>query len=108
MDNLKVSQWEAYQKQTSLISANDALQSLLNLLNRNQVDYLSASTQIIIAPGYQFRIVDGIITNFHQPKSTLLLLISAFLGENWRKIYDHALANSYRFLSYGDSNLYLK
>ena len=106
--DLKVSQWEAYQKQTSLISANDALLSLLNMLNRNQIDYLSASTQIIIAPGYQFMIVDGIITNFHQPKSTLLLLISAFLGENWRKIYDHALANNYRFLSYGDSNLYLK
>ena len=106
--NLKVSQWEAYQKQRSLISANDALLSLLKLLNRNQTDYLSASTQIIIAPGYQFRIIDGMITNFHQPKSTLLLLISAYLGEDWRKIYDHALANNYRFLSYGDSNLYLK
>lgn len=106
--NLKVSQWEAYQKQRSLISANDALLSLLKLLNRNQTDYLSASTQIIIAPGYQFRIIDGMITNFHQPKSTLLLLISAFLGDNWRKIYHHALANDYRFLSYGDSNLYLK
>lgn len=106
--NLKVSQWEAYQKQKSLISANDALLSLLKLLNRNQTDYLSASTQIIIAPGYQFRIIDGMITNFHQPKSTLLLLISAYLGEDWRKIYDYALANNYRFLSYGDSNLYLK
>jgi S-adenosylmethionine:tRNA ribosyltransferase-isomerase len=105
---LKVSQWEAYQKQTSLISANDSIQSLLSLLNRNHTDYLSASTQIIIAPGYLFRIVDGIITNFHQPKSTLLLLISAYLGSDWRRIYDHALSNSYRFLSYGDSNLYLK
>jgi S-adenosylmethionine:tRNA ribosyltransferase-isomerase len=108
IEDLKVSQWEAYRKQTSLISANDALHSLLKLLNRNQTDYLSASTQIIIAPGYHFRIVDGIITNFHQPKSTLLLLISAFLGEDWRRIYNHALANDYRFLSYGDSNLYLK
>jgi S-adenosylmethionine:tRNA ribosyltransferase-isomerase len=77
-------------------------------LERNQIDYLSASTQIIIAPGYQFRIVDGLITNFHQPQSTLLLLISAYLGDEWQTIYKHALTNNYRFLSYGDSNLYLK
>jgi len=105
---LKVSQWEAYQKQKSELSASYAILSLLNLLDRHQSDYLSASTQIIIAPGYQFRIVDGLITNFHQPQSTLLLLISAYLGEEWRRIYTHALANNYRFLSYGDSNLYLK
>jgi S-adenosylmethionine:tRNA ribosyltransferase-isomerase len=84
------------------------LEAIVKLLDRNQTDYLSASTQIIIAPGYQFRIVDGLITNFHQPQSTLLLLISAYLGEEWRNIYNHALANDYRFLSYGDSNLYLK
>ena len=108
MEDLKVSQWEAYQKKESQLSASDAMLSLLYLLDRNQTDYLSATTQIIIAPGYQFRIVDGIITNFHQPQSTLLLLISAYLGEDWRKIYDHALENNYRFLSYGDSNLYLK
>ncbi|HZL10770.1 MAG TPA: S-adenosylmethionine:tRNA ribosyltransferase-isomerase [Prolixibacteraceae bacterium] len=106
--DLKVSQWEAYQEKENQFSANDALQSLLNLLDRNQTDYLSASTQIIIAPGYQFRLVDGLITNFHQPRSTLLLLISAYLGNEWRTIYDYALANDYRFLSYGDSNLYLK
>ena len=86
----------------------DALTALTDLLDRHQTDYLSASTQIIIAPGYQFRIIDGLITNFHQPQSTLLLLISAYLGEEWRRIYNHALANDYRFLSYGDSNLYLK
>ena len=108
MEDLKVSQWEAYQKQEFQLLASDAMLSLLYLLDRNQTDYLSATTQIIIAPGYQFRIVDGIITNFHQPQSTLLLLISAYLGEDWRKIYDHALENNYRFLSYGDSNLYLK
>jgi len=108
IDDLKVSQWEAYQQEENQLSATEALQSLLGLLDRHQTDYLSASTQIIIAPGYQFRMVDGLITNFHQPQSTLLLLISAYLGDEWRTIYDHALANNYRFLSYGDSNLYLK
>ena len=65
------------------------------------------STQIIIAPGYTFKIVQGIITNFHQPKSTLLLLVSAFVDGHWREIYDYALANNFRFLSYGDSSLLL-
>lgn len=108
IEDLKVSQWEAYQEKENNIPDKAALAALIDVLDRNQTDYLSASTQIIIAPGYQFRIVDGLITNFHQPQSTLLLLISAYLGEDWRKIYDHALANDYRFLSYGDSNLYLK
>ena len=107
-DDLKISQWEAYQEKACSIEAHTALKALIQLLDRTQIDYLSASTQIIIAPGYQFRIVDGLITNFHQPQSTLLLLISAYLGEEWRSIYNHALANDYRFLSYGDSNLYLK
>jgi S-adenosylmethionine:tRNA ribosyltransferase-isomerase len=106
--DLHVSQWEGYSEGDHQISVNQALQSLLSLLDRLQTDYLSASTQIIIAPGYQFRIVDGMITNFHQSQSTLLLLISAYLGVEWRRIYEHALANDYRFLSYGDSNLYLK
>jgi S-adenosylmethionine:tRNA ribosyltransferase-isomerase len=106
--DLKISQWEAYESTGETISAYDALQALLHLLHRNRTDFLQATTQIIIAPGYQFRIVDGLITNFHQPKSTLLLLISAYLGGDWRKIYEHALAGGYRFLSYGDSNLYLK
>jgi S-adenosylmethionine:tRNA ribosyltransferase-isomerase len=108
VEDLLVTQWEAYQENENPLTADETLRSLLNLLDRLQTDYLSASTQIIIAPGYQFRIVDGLITNFHQPQSTLLLLISAYLGDEWRRIYDHALANDYRFLSYGDSNLYLK
>ena len=108
IENLKVSQWEAYQENKQELPINDALIALITLLDQRQTDYLSASTQIIIAPGYRFRIVDGLITNFHQPQSTLLLLISAYLGNDWRRIYDHALANGYRFLSYGDSNLYLK
>ncbi len=108
ISDLKVKQWEAYQAEACSIDATTALQALVQLLERNQTDYLSASTQIIIAPGYQFRIVDGLITNFHQPQSTLLLLISAYLGDEWQTIYNHALENNYRFLSYGDSNLYLK
>lgn len=108
IEDLKVSQWEAYQENGNSIQSNQALKALVGLLDKHQTDYLSASTQIIIAPGYQFRIVDGLITNFHQPQSTLLLLISAYLGQDWRNIYAHALANDYRFLSYGDSNLYLK
>ncbi|MDO9040242.1 MAG: S-adenosylmethionine:tRNA ribosyltransferase-isomerase, partial [Bacteroidota bacterium] len=90
------------------IQYKETLNALIGLLDTHQTDFLSASTQIIIAQGYQFRIVDGMITNFHQPQSTLLLLISAYLGNEWRTIYEHALANNYRFLSYGDSNLYLK
>jgi len=108
ISDLKVKQWEAYQVKDGQIDANTALEALIKLLDRNQTDYLSSSTQIIVAPGYQFRIVDGLITNFHQPQSTLLLLISAYLGGEWRRIYNHALASDYRFLSYGDSNLYLK
>jgi S-adenosylmethionine:tRNA ribosyltransferase-isomerase len=69
---------------------------------------LVGSTQIILAPGYQFRLVDALITNFHQPENTLILLIAAFVGNDWRKIYEHALANNYRFLSYGDSSLLFK
>jgi S-adenosylmethionine:tRNA ribosyltransferase-isomerase len=106
--DLKVTQWEAYEESEVGILPEEALHALIGLLEKYQTDYLSASTQIIIAPGYQFRIVDGLITNFHQPQSTLLLLISAYLGDEWRRIYEHALANGYRFLSYGDSNLYLK
>jgi S-adenosylmethionine:tRNA ribosyltransferase-isomerase len=66
---------------------------------------LTAKTQIIIAPGYQFKIVNGLITNFHQPQSTLLLLVAAFIGKNWKEVYDYALENNFRFLSYGDGSL---
>ena len=106
-ENLRVSQWEPYE-QESTISADEALHALMHYMDLNRTDHLSASTQIIIAPGYRFRLTDGMITNFHQPQSTLLLLISAFLGNDWHRVYQHALRNDYRFLSYGDSNLYLK
>ncbi len=104
---LHIGQWLPYKSEIN-ISTEDALRTLIRYLENHQLESLIASTQIIIVPGYQFRIVDGMITNFHQPQSTLLLLISAYLGNDWTRVYDHALQNGYRFLSYGDSNLYLK
>ena len=81
------------------------MQALLDYLNRHQMEALHTSTQIIIAPGYDYKIVKAMVTNFHQPQSTLLLLVSAFVHGDWRKIYDYALAHDFRFLSYGDSSL---
>lgn len=105
---LHVSQWQPYQTKTEL-TKYQSLQNIIDYLNNNKLTTLIAETQIIIAPGYIYRIVDGIVTNFHQPQSTLLLLVSAFVGgDNWKKIYHHALDNNYRFLSYGDSSLLLK
>lgn len=103
---LIVSQWKPYDKNIHL-TAYDALQNILDYLDANKLDVLHAETQIMIKPGYRFRIVNGMITNFHQPKSTLLLLVSAFVKGNWKHIYDYALANDFRFLSYGDSSLLL-
>jgi len=109
LDNpLEVEQWETYDNpDIHKVSVNQALNAILNYLESKDTDMLRASTKLIILPTYQRHIVNGLITNFHQPKSTLLLLISNFLGDNWRTIYKHALENEYRFLSYGDSNLYL-
>lgn len=106
-NKLDVKQWEPYQNKLN-VSRCEVLKALHSYMETHQLDFISTSTQIIIVPGYEFKLVDGMITNFHQPKSTLLLLISAFLGNNWKKVYSHALDNNYRFLSYGDSNLYLK
>ncbi len=107
LKTFKVSQWQPYEIQSEL-STFDALQNLLDYLDQNKLSVLHAETQIMIKPGYKFRLVNGIITNFHQPKSTLLLLVSAFVEGNWQTIYDYALANNFRFLSYGDSSLLLK
>ena len=101
----EISQWEIYDRNEKSISAKDSLNKLIKWMNEKQIDHLTAKTQIIIAPGYQFRIVNGLITNFHQPQSTLLLLVAAFIGVDWRRIYDHALKNNFRFLSYGDGSL---
>jgi S-adenosylmethionine:tRNA ribosyltransferase-isomerase len=100
-----ITQWEAYELGEQNISAKGALQSLLNWLKENKLERIVAKTQILIAPGYEFKIVKGLITNFHQPQSTLLLLVAALIGDDWRKVYDYALQNDFRFLSYGDGSL---
>ncbi|NDV46839.1 S-adenosylmethionine:tRNA ribosyltransferase-isomerase [Paludibacter sp. 221] len=104
--NFNVSQWQPYDK-SSNIQTIEALQAIVSYLDREGLNSIHASTQIMIKPGYKFRIVNGIITNFHQPKSTLLLLVSAFVKGRWKEIYDYALAHNFRFLSYGDSSLLL-
>lgn len=100
-----VSQWEPYREQGFDYTLEEALDALADYLEANYLDYLFSRTEIIIIPGYRFRVIDFLITNFHQPKSTLLLLISAFTGESWKDIYRFALNNGFRFLSYGDSSL---
>ena len=102
-----VGQWVPYDADAPTLTAEEALRAILSYLDRRGMDRLWAATQIIIAPGYQFKIVRGMVTNFHQPQSTLLLLVSAFVGGDWRTIYDYALAHDFRFLSYGDSSLLL-
>jgi S-adenosylmethionine:tRNA ribosyltransferase-isomerase len=84
------------------ITVNDALSKLLNWMQSHQMHSLVTSTQLMIVPGYSFKIANGLVTNFHQPKSTLLLIIAAITGDKWKNIYQHAIDNQYRFLSYGD------
>lgn len=103
-DDLHVNQWEPYDD-TSELSVVDALGNILAYLDRHNLPTLHTSTQIIIAPGYKYHIVRMMVTNFHQPQSTLLLLVSAFVRGDWHTIYDYALAHDFRFLSYGDSSL---
>lgn len=105
----ELGQWAPYENSNLQISAEEALEAILQRLDSRGEDTLMAYTRIIIAPGYTYRIVSGMITNFHQPKSTLLLLVSAFLGgDRWHQVYTHALAADYRFLSYGDACLLLR
>ena len=99
-----VSQFEPYEKDHAL-STQEALQAIVDHLEQIGEEVLHAETQIMIKPGYTFHVVDQLITNFHQPKSTLLLLVSAFVGGDWHRIYDYALANDFRFLSYGDGSI---
>lgn len=107
MELHEVEQWYPYSENHPGLSAKEAMSALLSWLDRRGEMTLVASTRIIIAPGYEFKIIKGIITNFHQPQSTLLLLVSAFTGGDWRHMYDHALGAGYRFLSYGDAQLLL-
>ena len=101
---LIVNQWEPYESE-KVLSSREALEAILNYMTETQSNILYATTQIMIVPGYKFNIVNILITNFHQPKSTLLLLLAAFVGEKWRELYKYALENDYRFLSYGDSSV---
>ena len=103
-EELAVKQWEPYE-QTTNVTALEAINAIIKYLDENDLDTLHSSTQIMIAPGYEYKIVKMLVTNFHQPQSTLLLLVSAFIGDNWHKVYNYALEHDFRFLSYGDSSL---
>lgn len=107
-DDLHVPQWMPYEYAASpelKLTTVEALRAIVDWLDRNKLPVLHTSTQIIIAPGYEYHVVKAMVTNFHQPKSTLLLLVSALIGDNWHRVYDYALSHDFRFLSYGDSSL---
>lgn len=106
-DDFFISQWEPYDT-IKPVTALQSLEAVMQFMQANNVDQITGSTQLIIAPGYSFKLVDAMITNFHQPENTLMLLVAAFTGNDWRKIYDHASKHQYRFLSYGDSSLLFK
>jgi S-adenosylmethionine:tRNA ribosyltransferase-isomerase len=101
-----ITQFDAYQL-TPQVSTDIALKAILKKMKEEKLDVLSGETSIMIMPGYDFKVVKGLITNFHQPGSTLMLLVAAFVGDDWKNIYAKALQNDYRFLSYGDSSLLL-
>ena len=103
----EVPQWYPYEESHPQLSAKRAIEEIIHYIDSKNLPALVASTRIIIAPGYDYRIVKGMVTNFHQPRSTLLLLVSAFTGGDWRSMYNHALESNYRFLSYGDGSLLL-
>jgi len=107
-EQLHVNQWEPYEClkiRVESLTVKEVLQALIDWMDRHELTTLHSSTQIIIAPGYEYHIVKMLVTNFHQPQSTLLLLVSAFVKGDWRCIYDYALSHDFRFLSYGDSSL---
>jgi len=99
-----ITQWAPYERDYPY-STEESLKAIVAYLERNNLSELRLGTRIIIVPGFRFRIADMLVTNFHQPESTLILLVSAFVGGDWRKIYDYALSHGFRFLSYGDSSL---
>ena len=105
--DLSLGQWEVYEMDTA-VQVNESLEALLNFLRKRNLVRLHAATSIMIIPGYEFKLTCGVVTNFHQPRSTLLLLISALTGKIWKEIYTFALGNGFRFLSYGDSSLLLR
>lgn len=108
IDEISVQQWDPYEIKTIDVSPKEALAGLQKWMAKKQLTRLITKTQILIAPGYSLKVAKGIITNFHQPQSTLLLLIAAIVGDDWKKIYEYALHNDFRFLSYGDGCLLWK
>ncbi|MBX2932136.1 MAG: S-adenosylmethionine:tRNA ribosyltransferase-isomerase [Chitinophagaceae bacterium] len=104
MNDISLTQWEVYELPQN-ISVQKALNNVLQWMNNHHLQNIITKTQIIIAPNYSLKIADGLITNFHQPQSTLLLLVAAIVGNDWKNIYDYALKNNFRFLSYGDGSL---
>ena len=106
-EELQITQWQPYNKNYTA-TAKEALRAIVRYLDDNSLQSFVGSTQIMIAPGYRFHIINGMVTNFHQPQSTLLLLVSAFVDGNWEEIYNYALSHDFRFLSYGDSSLLLR
>lgn len=106
-EEISISQWEAYELPQD-IAAEEALNTLLVWMKKWNLEQLITKTKILIAPSYQLRIAKALITNFHQPQSTLLLLIAAIVGDDWKRIYNYALDNDFRFLSYGDGSLLWK
>lgn len=108
LECMSVLQWDPYELAESAIPATDAYRNILSWMDRQGIEYLEGDTQLMIAPGYRYHVISGLITNFHQPKSTLLLLVSALIGDAWRDCYQYALDHGFRFLSYGDSCLFLR
>lgn len=106
VEDISIHQWDAYELNMEIITPEEALSALLEWMQVNHISKLIAKTQIIIAPPYKLKIARALVTNFHQPRSTLLLLVAAVIGETWKQVYDHALHNNFRFLSYGDSCLF--
>lgn len=103
----EINQWEAYVEKKENIPTETLLKNMLNWMNENNLEQINCSTSIMIVPGYKFQFTNQLITNFHQPQSTLLLLLAAFIGESWKEVYEYALTNNFRFLSYGDACLFL-
>jgi S-adenosylmethionine:tRNA ribosyltransferase-isomerase len=103
--DLSISQWEPYETRPKNMAAADAMRALIDYMKGREMDKIISRTQILIAPGYQARLATALVTNFHQPQSTLLLLVAALIGNDWKKVYDYALNNDFRFLSYGDGSL---
>jgi S-adenosylmethionine:tRNA ribosyltransferase-isomerase len=107
LTEMHVLQWDPYELETQSLSLEQSYQNILNWMHRQELDHIDGDTQLLIAPGYHYHVIDGLITNFHQPKSTLLLLVAALIGEQWKECYRYALDHDFRFLSYGDSCLFI-